>query len=290
MGDETGKKRAATGRTHEHSDRKQKRKKLWRTTGSKSSAKPTLESGDSGIFVTCDRGREGKCTAEILDLLSQEIPDPSQNESEEQDSPTRGDADDIEAQIKKEVECMKPKKSPAPFQAVKLDVPCLLFIKVDKSIDPVELVHRICMDAHAHPGKKRSRYVKRLTPITATRKILGGGIEELAREVLEPHFHSDSSPKKYAIRPTVRNNHEWPRDTVIRLVARAVGQGHAVDLKTYDALILVDIIQNICGMSVVGGDYEKLKRYNLAEIYSATPRPQPEPTASPKGSDNMKVE
>jgi tRNA acetyltransferase TAN1 len=25
--------------------------------------------------------------------------------------------------------------------------------------------------------------------------------------------------------------------------------------------------QNICGMSVVGNDYEKLKRYNLAEIY-----------------------
>jgi hypothetical protein len=25
-------------------------------------------------------------------------------------------------------------------------------------------------------------------------------------------------------------------------------------------------LQNLCGMSVVGNDYEKLKRYNLAEI------------------------
>lgn len=30
-----------------------------------------IESGDSGVFVTCDMGREGKCTAEALDLFSQ---------------------------------------------------------------------------------------------------------------------------------------------------------------------------------------------------------------------------
>lgn len=28
-------------------------------------------------------------------------------------------------------------------------------------------------------------------------------------------------------------------------------------------------------MSVVGSDYDKLKRYNISEIYSPTPRPQP---------------
>jgi hypothetical protein len=31
--------------------------------------------------------------------------------------------------------------------------------------------------------------------------------------------------------------------------------------------------QNICGMSVVGHDYDTLKRYNLSEIYSPTPKP-----------------
>lgn len=50
-------------------------------------------------------------------------------------------------------------------------------------------------------------------------------------------------PLQYAIRPTVRNNHEWPRDILIPLVARAVGPGHTVDLKNYDALILVEIMQ-----------------------------------------------
>lgn len=41
----------------------------------------------------------------------------------------------------------------------------------------------------------------------------------------------------------MRNNHEWPRDILIPLVARAVGPGHTVDLKNYDALILVEIVQ-----------------------------------------------
>lgn len=31
--------------------------------------------------------------------------------------------------------------------------------------------------------------------------------------------------------------------------------------------------QNICGVSVVGSDYDKLKRYNLAEIFEPTPKP-----------------
>lgn len=30
-----------------------------------------------------------------------------------------------------------------------------------------------------------------------------------------------------------------------------------------------DSMQNMCGMSVVGGDYDKLKRYNLSELASS---------------------
>lgn len=74
----------------------------------------------------------------------------------------------------------------------------VLFIKVDKSIDPVDLVHRICMDAQKNPEKKRSRYIKRLIPITSTRKIRGGGLEDLAGEVLKPHFQDGSSKKVYS--------------------------------------------------------------------------------------------
>ena len=52
-----------------------------------------------------------------------------------------------------------------------------------------------------------------------------------------------------------------------------VGPSHSVDLKNYDALILVEIYRNVLGMSVIGGDFDKLKRFNLAEIWDPTPPP-----------------
>lgn len=89
------------------------------------------------------------------------------------------------------------------------------------------------------------------------------------------------------------------RDDVIKQVAAFVGDRHRVDLKHYDLLILIEIYQvssrgvygeirraaiqrpranglrssqNICGMSVVGHDFDKLKRFNLAEIYDPRPK------------------
>ncbi|GAB1194647.1 hypothetical protein APSETT444_003893 [Aspergillus pseudonomiae] len=173
------------------------------------------------------------------------------------------DEDDIEAQIRKEVEGLKPSSAkPRQFQPIRLDIPCVSFIRFDKSIDPEKLVHQICVDAHANPSKKRSRYIQRMTPVKSIRKTLSVDLEAFAREILKPHFHSGGGPKKF------------DRDSLIKTVASVVGPEHSVDLENYDLVILVDIIQNVIGMSVAGSDYEKLKRYNLAELYKPAPSSQ----------------
>lgn len=43
---------------------------------------------------------------------------------------------------------------------------------------------------------------------------------------------------------------------------------------------LADSSQNVVGMSVVQGDYDKLKRFNLAEIYDPSPKEEPAATAT----------
>jgi hypothetical protein len=56
--------------------------------------------------------------------------------------------------------------------------------------------------------------------------------------------------------------------------------------------------QTTCGMSVVGGDWENLKRYNLAEIYQQTSKPVADldaktaPQATPGGvsKDETRIE
>ncbi|KAL4918547.1 hypothetical protein BDW62DRAFT_210392 [Aspergillus aurantiobrunneus] len=226
-----------------------------------------IETGDWGIFVTCEIGRENKCAAEVVDLLTQNVERPG-NGGDEAESDSG--EDDIEAQIKKEIEGLKPTttEKSSLFETVKFDLPCILFVRFDKSIDPEKLVHQICLDARANPGQKRSRYIQRLTPVRSIRKTLSVDLEEFAREILKPHFHSGGPPKKYAIRPSVRGNKKFNRDVIIKTVADIVGPEHPVDLKNYDLIILVDIVQNVMSMSVAGSDYDKLKRFNLAELYN----------------------
>jgi hypothetical protein len=48
---------------------------------------------------------------------------------------------------------------------------------------------------------------------------------------------------QYAIRPSVRGNKKFSRDTIIKTVADVVGPEHPVDLKNYDLVILVDVVQ-----------------------------------------------
>lgn len=48
---------------------------------------------------------------------------------------------------------------------------------------------------------------------------------------------------QYAIRPSVRGNNKFHRDSIIKTVADIVGKEHPVNLKNYDKMILVDVCQ-----------------------------------------------
>jgi len=265
-----GKRGVASDRTSGQASKRRKGGDKWRKLQYGQQRRATIESGDSGIFLTCDMGRESKCVAEALDIFSQYNTNACDVDEE---LPVELEGD-IEDQIKREMEGLKPKSTLSFFQAVQLDTPCLTFIRTDKSIDPVRLVHGLCAQAQECPEQKKSRWIRRMTPITSIRKTLSADLELFAKEILKPHFHSGGPPKKYAIRPTIRSNEKFKRDTVIATVADVVGREHKVDLKNYDLLILIDIFQNIIGMSVVGGDYDKLKRFNIAELYSPAPKKQ----------------
>jgi tRNA acetyltransferase TAN1 len=71
----------------------------------------------------------------------------------------------------------------------------------DKSVDPVKIVHELCLEAQANKDIKKSRYIKRLTPISMMKKTLSVDLEAFAKEVLKPHFHSGGPPKKVNYNP-----------------------------------------------------------------------------------------
>ncbi|KAL8869712.1 MAG: hypothetical protein Q9174_004063 [Haloplaca sp. 1 TL-2023] len=209
---------------------------------------------------------------------------------------------DIEAEIKKEVQGIQGSKQQGLFVPVKLDIACVLFFKTRKPVEPVSFVQRICQEAMDLTTPRRTKFVKRLTPMTCMGKTSEKSLDDTAKAVLGPVFHDEGTPvHKFAIRTSIRNNHAMKRDDIIKRVADIVGERHTVDLKNYDKLILVEvyrvrvhspslyrnyvrcmtttehIIQNILGLSVVGNEFEKLKKYNLAEIYEAS-MPKPDET------------
>lgn len=137
-----------------------------------------------------------------------------------EDADEDSDDGDIEAQIQRELAGLQPNKDKKrPFEATQLEMPCgpfpqclvpynhnaicsfpaVTFVRLDKSIDPVQLVHRLCTEAQAHPETKKSRWIKRMTPVTSIKKTLSVDLEAFAKEVLKPHFHSGGPPKKVSL-------------------------------------------------------------------------------------------
>ncbi|KAK3305506.1 uncharacterized protein B0T15DRAFT_532526 [Chaetomium strumarium] len=84
-----------------------------------------------------------------------------------------------------------------------------------------------------------------------------------------PTSGPEKKPFTFAIRPTIRNHSNLKRDVVIHTIAGLINDDrHKVNLTSPDKVILVDVYQTVCGMSVVDGDWDELKRFNLTELYS----------------------
>ena len=229
----------------------QKKSRQWRVPkkGHPNNAPLSIEPGDSGIWATCEMGKEGKSTAELRDLFGEyakKLYGSPEEYPDGEDSNEDAEAD-IEAEIKKEVQGMRSKgtNKEALFQSVKMDIQCVLFFKTRPPIEPVSFVHTICKDA-AEGATQRARFVKRLSPMVMMGKATEDGLAKVADAVLRPVFHGEEDGLKFAIRPTRRNHNVLKRDDIIKQIARAVGRDHKVDLKGYDRLILIDVYRVSC--------------------------------------------
>ncbi|KAI0150607.1 hypothetical protein GGR57DRAFT_187554 [Xylariaceae sp. FL1272] len=285
----------------------------WRTPSHQAKLDATkgrsLEAGDVGIWVTCQRLKEMRAVDEMAALCEEYAqklfgvnPDASSDREGE-------DTEDIEASIEKELATLKPsnKAKSAPFEILKINLDCLIFVRTHAPVDPLALAREIVKDAAATTDKSqwRSRFINKLTPITHSGKATEKGVEEIAKKLLPEHFQlaegeaeetNDEEEKlcSYAIRPSFRAHNTLNRDVVIPNIAQLISKRHKVDLKNPDKVIVIDIFQTFCGMSVVGKDWEATKRYNIHEMYIAGLKSKPKAgtdrsragTGVPEGNDS----
>ena len=81
-------------------------------------------------------------------------------------------------------------EEPPAFEAIRVGVECVFFVRTRPPVDPTALVVAICEDAAACDDrqKRRTRFVNRLTPVVTIEKANITGVEEVAHRVLAGHF------------------------------------------------------------------------------------------------------
>src|ERR1700749_3113103 len=80
----------------------------------------------------------------------------------------------------------------------------VLFFKTKSPIEPVSFVVSLCENAAKQSQRKQTRSVRRLTPVSLTGKATEAGIDEIAQQVLAPHFHKDDQEtRKVCFSPCV---------------------------------------------------------------------------------------
>ncbi|KAI1489685.1 hypothetical protein F5X96DRAFT_597416 [Biscogniauxia mediterranea] len=256
-----------------------------------------LEVGDMGIWTTCQRHKEQRAVDELVAICEEYgeklygLKPAGESKADNEDGKTGDEEMDIEDVLKRELEELKSakdgdgKRKEGPFEPIRTNLDCLLFMRTRPPVDPIALVRAICTDAAAGGEEKwKSRFINKFTPITLTGKATEKGVEEVARTVLGKWFRlreegkEDEEEKEegengekeaysYAIRPSFRAHNTLKRDDVIKQVAGLIAPRHKVNLSAPDKVILIDIFQTFCGMSVVDGDWDALKKYNLHELY-----------------------
>ncbi|XP_070811235.1 THUMP domain-containing protein 1 [Pituophis catenifer annectens] len=248
-----------------------------------------LEAGMCGILITCNMN-ERKCVAEAYSLLGEygeQLYGPEQfaeqdedrlsgNEEEEEED------DDAEAALKKEVDQIRTstEQKQRRFQSVESGANNVVFIRT-LGVEPEKLVHHILKDMHA-TKKKKTRVILRMLPVSGTCKAFLEDMKRYAETFFEPWF---KSPQKgsFQIVYKARNNSHLSREEVIKELAGIVGHlnpENKVDLSNPEYTIVVEIIKNICCLSVVK-DYVLFRKYNLQEVVKSKAEGQPE---APKAS------
>ncbi|XP_010001609.1 PREDICTED: THUMP domain-containing protein 1 [Chaetura pelagica] len=182
-------------------------------------------------------------------------------------SSSEEDEDDVEAALKKEVGQIRAstEQKLRRFQSVESGANNVVFIRT-QGIEPENLVHHILQDMHA-TKKKKTRVILRMLPVSGTCKAFIEDMKKFTETFFEPWF---KAPNKgtFQIVYKARNNSHMSREEVIKELAEIVdilNPENKVDLNNPQYTIVVEIIKNICCLSVVR-DYVLFRKYNLQEV------------------------
>lgn len=151
------------------------------------------------------------------------------------------------------------------FQQVECGAKNCIFINTTLE-DPLKLSLAI-MDNILETQKQRTKKLLRMIPVQKTCKAFPKDIESALETLAKSYFEKES--KTYCIVYKIRNNSSIKRENLTQTlidVLQAANSANAPDLKTPEVVINVEVIKNVCCLSILPGYFTPYCKYNLVGI------------------------
>eukprot|EP01025_Chloroclados_australasicus_P012241 TRINITY_DN15607_c0_g1_i1.p1 TRINITY_DN15607_c0_g1~~TRINITY_DN15607_c0_g1_i1.p1 ORF type:complete len:351 (-),score=41.46 TRINITY_DN15607_c0_g1_i1:385-1371(-) len=131
--------------------------------------------------------------------------------------------------------------------------------------DPTQLCHNLLSEVY-ETSQSQARFCIKILPIMYSCYASIDAIQKLAGKVVAENFCKDDETQTFAVHYDHRFGPNLERMAVIDAFANLVpSPTYKVDLNNPDKTILVQILKNSCGVSIVK-DWRKFMKYNLREI------------------------
>ncbi|CAH1399158.1 unnamed protein product [Nezara viridula] len=244
-------------------NKRTKRKSYFLSANPSKKRRNDLMPGLKGFICTCNGNMKG-CISEALNILDEydSKMNPETNNSDEIE-----DSEDIEKALMKELKNEKEqKKEDKKFRVIETGINNCIFIGTTVS-NSVEIVEKIAKDIKCTKVSK-SKNLIRMLPVEITCKAFMEDIKKAACSIFERHFKCDPVP--FNIILTKRSNSNLDRMEVIEqlvLLVKDRNLNHKVNLNSPVKSVIVEIIRNICCLSVIDHFHDYMK-FNLIALAS----------------------
>ncbi|KAK8792697.1 hypothetical protein WA171_002649 [Blastocystis sp. BT1] len=210
--------------------------------------------GCKGVFVTCDRNREGNAATEVYRLLEDYL----ESIKETEESPNND--------LDKELEELSKKKHPSQFSRIDLGMKGITFIRIlDETISPVAAVKYIFKKIKS-TGVSSARYAARIIPIEYSCYAHMEDAVATVKKAIQEVFTDDKKGQTWFCDIKRRNNNTFDRDAFIKAIIPFIDSSkNPVCLRNGDICIHVDIDKGVCGISIIT-EWKELNDLSLRTI------------------------
>ena len=177
------------------------------------------------------------------------------------------------------------------FQNVDCKAKNCIFIKTTLD-NPCDLTDAIFEDL-IETKVQKARYAIRMLPVAETCKAVMKNIEETAEKLFKPHFATEFGVGvKYTSVCKIRNNNSVSRTAILPSLGKIIREMNPLHMLCHDEpdlVVLIEVIRNICCLSVIK-NFFRFKKCNLHEVAKSSETVTTKPLDNPEEAKTGNVE